>query len=442
MPQVNNKNEVEALFLDLDGTVYNTFEAIACIADVAAIYAKSYDVKTDVVYGLMRDNVDPSNFFNTDISALCYALGPSVANHALLKITNPQEAIKKEQAYIIDNRRRSSVNYTQSDVLDDNFNNKQTGEKYEADISPYQAKLIEEYQTKKDVFASQYAAASEADKKSLEEKFVQATSYTNEKICNNVAKTADIIGRNTFKMFDKEIEILNEAKAKGTKLIAMTDGIPMEVVVNASRAGFPLELFDKIYIRGTNKDGSKTSLDDVKAGPRGKDGAISKIIETIEDKTYYTDGWKPHGQKVLDICDDMGIDKKKVAFLGDSVKSDGGTAIQANEVSKGESDIIFGYARYGALVTPKAELAYWYITDKESYKLGVKTHDDNLALKEPKSTGENVAEVVSENGVKSKVVTLHSFADVAKQFEFVPAGKVKSEKISNIVKGLKDATRR
>ena len=41
---------IRSYYVDLDGTVYNTFEAIACIADVAAIYAKSYDVKTDVVY--------------------------------------------------------------------------------------------------------------------------------------------------------------------------------------------------------------------------------------------------------------------------------------------------------------------------------------------------------------------------------------------------------
>ena len=101
-------------------------------------------------------------------------------------------------------------------------------------------------------------------------------------------------------------------------------------------------------MRGNSMNGSSVTLDDV-ASKSPSNSKAAKIIASINDKTFYTNGWKPHGQKVLDICDKNGINKKKVAFYGDSVKSDGGTAIQANEVSNGEADIVFGYARYGVV---------------------------------------------------------------------------------------------
>ena len=140
-------------------------EAIGCISDVANLYAKSYNMDAGVVFGLMRDNVDSSNFFNTDISHMCYALGPAVAKHAILKVTNPEKATEIENKYLADNSKRIENNYSQK-------SEENPASSGMVELSPYHNKANAEYSYMQKLFAKGYNSASTDAEKAKRNNFV------------------------------------------------------------------------------------------------------------------------------------------------------------------------------------------------------------------------------------------------------------------------------
>lgn len=423
------KMQAEAIFFDLDGTLYNTFDTMAVLADIADMYGKTYDVDKRVVLGLMRQSVDQYNFFTTDLSACVEETAPAVFAHSMLKVTNPQKAEMIEAEILKDNERRYNDNFVRKNKVNPDFTYKE-GEK-PVELTKYQQDLAGKYAEEYKKFKTAHAKAEHpAQKDYATVAFLAKAGTLNYKITENMVKKTSELTADNFSMFEGVVETLTKAKQAGAKIIALTDSSPMQMMVNAVKAKLPGELFDRIYIR--KKEGE--TIESVMPLVRG--GNAKEFIDSIKENTYYSEGWKPNGKLVLKVCDELGVDTKKVVFCGDSAKADGGTAIQANEISGGKSDVIYAYARYGADVSAKAELAQTTITFKEDYKIGVISHDSFIKSLNPKRLDATSSEVKSENGAKTKIVSLQSFNEINKYFEFVPT---KGEMLNKLVMAKKVA---
>jgi len=408
------KKQAEAIFFDLDGTLYNTFDTMAVLVDIADMYGKTYQVDKKVVFGLMRQSVDQYNFFTTDLSACVEELGPAVFKHSMLKVTNPEKAKAIEAEILKDNERRYNDNFVRKNKVGTDFTYKE-GEK-PVQMNKYQKDLANKYADAYSKFQDNVANCEvPSDKDYAVIEFMSDTSLLKGRVVENMVKRTSELTADNFSMFEGVVETLTKAKEAGTKIIALTDSSPMQMMINAVKAKLPGELFDRIYIRKKEGETVESVL------PLVRGGKAKEFMDSIKDNTYYSDGWKPNGKLVLKVCDELGIDNKKVVFCGDSAKSDGGTAIQANELSAGKSDVVYAYARYGADVAAKAELAQATITNKEDYKIGVISHDTHIKSLSPKHVSHHVSEVEGDNGVKTTIVSLQSFNDINKYFEFVPA---------------------
>ena len=195
------------------------------------------------------------------------------------------------------------------------------------------------------------------------------------------------------------------------ELIAITDGSAMQVMVNMYKSGLPSDLLDSICVR--EKVGEDLSVGKALLGNKA-----TTYYDEIKDKVIYTGGWKPKGDYLLKFCKENNIDDRNVIMVGDSVKSDGGTAIQANELSEGKADVMFAYARFGADVSAKAEAMQTLITDKEDYRLGTIPHDKKLRSYNPTSVYGQLYEVESNNRTKTSVLVLKKFSDMARYIEY------------------------
>ncbi len=372
----------------------------------------------------MRRSVYQPNFFASDLSPCAEQGGDAVFEHALLKITNPQKAKATEIEILKDNNRRYENNFSRPNVIDKNY-------RYQGE-APLELTAIQKA-TAKDLaenfaeFRKNYNIPKEDWERDYEiDAFRKKMEPLVEKSKQTVVKEAATIVSKTFKVFDGVVDTLRAAKAKGVKLIALTDASAMQVMINMYKSGLPADILDHICVR-------KKAGEELEVGNALMAGKSDEYYNNIKDKVIYTDGWKPKGDYLLKFCDAHNIDKRNVIMVGDSVKSDGGTAFQANELSEGQADVMYAYARYGADVDAKAEAMQTLITDKEDYRLGTIPHDKNLRSHNPQNVYGQLYMAESANNTKTSVLILKKFSDMAKYVEFVSPSRYKS--VSYVISG-------